>query len=305
MSGRYMSLKKKLEDGNFVILDGGVGTELEKRGVEMDASWCGSASMNTEVLKKIHLDYINSGAEVITANTYASSRLMLDAAGLGDKFEEINLKAIQSAREAREESGSDNILIAGSLSHRFPIADGDVKSNPAINVSQDKFFEVCLELSSLLAGNGCDFIMLEMMYHPDRIRSVFEAAKRVEKPIWAGFSLRRSESGEIVSLTDEVTVPFEELLAATDGYDFDVMGVMHTSVDLITDSVKILRQIHKGPVMVYPDSGGWLSPNWDFTSVIKPQEFKLKAKEWKNEGVQIIGGCCGLSPEHIKQLQYI
>ena len=305
MSGRYMNLKKKLEDGNFVILDGGVGTELEKRGVEMDASWCGSASMNTEVLKKIHLDYINSGAEVITTNTYASSRLMLDAAGLGDKFEEINLKAIQSAREAREESGNDNILIAGSLSHRFPIADGDVKSNPAINVSQDKFLEVCLELSSLLAGNGCDFIMLEMMYHPDRIKSVFEAAKRVNKPIWAGFSLRRSESGEIVSLTDEVTVPFEELLAATDGYDFDVMGVMHTSVDLITDSVKILRRIYKGPIMVYPDSGGWLSPNWDFTSVIKPQDFKLKAKEWKNEGVQIIGGCCGLSPDHIKLLQNI
>ena len=90
MSDRYMRLKNRLEDGDFVILDGGVGTELEKRGVEMDASWCGSASMNTDVLKKIHLDYINSGAEVITANTYASSRLMLDAAGLGDHFEAVS-----------------------------------------------------------------------------------------------------------------------------------------------------------------------------------------------------------------------
>ena len=126
MSDRYMRLKNRLRDGEFVILDGGVGTELEKRGVEMDASWCGSASMNTDVLKKIHLDYINSGAEVITANTYASSRLMLDAAGLGDHFEEINLKAMQAAREARKEAGNDHILIAGSLSHRFPIADGDL-----------------------------------------------------------------------------------------------------------------------------------------------------------------------------------
>ena len=54
MSDRYATLKKRLEDREFVILDGGVGTELEKRGVEMDASWCGSASINTEVLKKIH-----------------------------------------------------------------------------------------------------------------------------------------------------------------------------------------------------------------------------------------------------------
>ena len=305
MSDRYMRLKNRLEDGDFVILDGGVGTELEKRGVEMDASWCGSASMNTDVLKKIHLDYINSGAEVITANTYASSRLMLDAAGLGEHFEEINLKAIQAARQARKEAGNDNILIAGSLSHRFPIADGDVKSDPAIKVSSSKLLKTCLELSSLLAGNGCDLIILEMMYHPDRIKAVFDAANSVKKPVWAGFSLRRSESGKIVSLTDETTVPFEELLSVTEGYDFEVMGIMHTSVDLITDSVKILREVHKGPIMVYPDSGGWISPNWDFSRVIKPQDFKLKAKEWKNEGVQIIGGCCGLSPDHIKLLQDI
>ena len=55
MSDRYARLKKRLEDREFVILDGGVGTELEKRGVEMYASWCGSAAMNTDVLKKIHL----------------------------------------------------------------------------------------------------------------------------------------------------------------------------------------------------------------------------------------------------------
>ena len=125
MSDRYMRLKNRLEDGDFVILDGGVGTELEKRGVEMDASWCGSASMNTDVLKKIHLDYINSGAEVITANTYASSRLMLDAAGLGDHFEEINLKAIQAARQAREEAGTGDAGPAQEAETRAEAAAGD------------------------------------------------------------------------------------------------------------------------------------------------------------------------------------
>ena len=67
----------------------------------MDETWCGSASLNTQVLEQIHLDYINAGAEVITTNTYASSRLMLEAAGLADSFEEINSKAIFAAQQAK------------------------------------------------------------------------------------------------------------------------------------------------------------------------------------------------------------
>ena len=78
MSNRYLKIKEKIDRKELIILDGGVGTELQKRGIEMDGSWCGSASLNTEILKQIHLDYIEAGAEIITANTYASSRLMLE-----------------------------------------------------------------------------------------------------------------------------------------------------------------------------------------------------------------------------------
>ncbi len=71
MTNRYLRLKEKIDRNELVILDGGVGTELQKRGIEMDGSWCGTASLNTEILKQIHMDYINAGAEIITANTYS------------------------------------------------------------------------------------------------------------------------------------------------------------------------------------------------------------------------------------------
>ena len=90
METAYEAVKKKIDENDLIILDGGVGTELQFRGIEMDETWCGSASLNTQVLEQIHLDYINAGAEVITTNTYASSRSMLEAAGLADSFEEIN-----------------------------------------------------------------------------------------------------------------------------------------------------------------------------------------------------------------------
>ena len=302
VSTRYVRLMEHIEDGGRAVLDGGVGTELERRGVRMDGSWCGSASLNSEILTEIHLDYINSGSNIITANTYASNRIMLSAAGLDDHFNEINTRAVNSALSARKQSGNKDVLIAGSLSHRLPIADGDTKSNPNIKISTNNLYKCCVELASFLTDNGVDFILLEMMYDPKRMETVFKAAKETKAPIWAGFSLRRGANGKIVSLTDQAEIPFLDLIEIAQNYRIDVMGIMHTSVDLISEAVKILRSSYKGPVMVYPDSGGWLSPNWDFSTVISPEWFSQIGLSWFNQGVQIVGGCCGLSPDHIKAL---
>ena len=103
-----MSLYNRIFDstkrGNILILDGGTGTELEKRGVPMDpGAWCGLAALeHADILKRIHLDYIFSGADVITTNTYSSSRHMLELSGLGEKFVEINKKAVEAAHSAKE-----------------------------------------------------------------------------------------------------------------------------------------------------------------------------------------------------------
>ena len=303
-SSRYSKIRERLNQNELVILDGGVGTELQKRGIEMDESWCGTASRNTEILKQVHLDYIKAGAQVITTNTYASSRLLLDAAGFGNDFEAINLKAISAAKAARDEV-SDDILIAGSLSHRYPIAHGDIQSNATIQFEQTILQEATDEMANFLSENGCDLILLEMMYHPDRIQTVFESAKKTNKPIWAGFSTRRTENGDILSLTDSVDVPFREIVEIIKDYELDAVGIMHTDVNIVSDSIKIVREIYDGTILVYPDSGGWVSPNWIFDKVIKPNELKEKAAEWAKEGVQILGGCCGLSPEHIQAIAEI
>ena len=303
-SSRYSKIRERLNQNELVILDGGVGTELQKRGIEMDESWCGTASRNTEILKQVHLDYIKAGAQVITTNTYASSRLLLDAAGVGKDFEEINLKAISAAKAARDEV-SDDILIAGSLSHRYPIAHGDMQSNATIQFEQSVLQEATDEMANFLSENGCDLILLEMMYHPDRIQTVFESAKKTNKPIWAGFSTRLTENGDILSLTDSVDVPFREIVEIIKDYELDAVGIMHTDVNIVSDSIKIVREIYDGTILVYPDSGGWVSPNWIFDKVIKPHELKARAAEWAKEGVQILGGCCGLSPEHIQAVAEI
>ena len=100
----YIDIKRRLDAGEIVVLDGGTGTELQRRGAQMDPSaWCGPASLNnSELLTQVHLDYIDAGADVITANTFASSRLMLTPAGFADRVEEINRIAVEAALRARD-----------------------------------------------------------------------------------------------------------------------------------------------------------------------------------------------------------
>ena len=203
MENLYTKFEKRLRNDGILILDGGVGTELQKRGVEMDASWCGTASLHDEKLKGIHSDYIAAGCEIVTTNTYASSRLMLDAAELGEHFEEINSKAIKAAFAAREQATEIDILVAGSLSHRFPIKDGDTQSKTENSSLRSLFESSCQELADFLAVNGCDIIILEMMCHIDRMETVMEAAKQTGTPVWAGFSTSRGRDGEILSFMNK------------------------------------------------------------------------------------------------------
>ena len=75
MASRYLNIINKLNNNETVLLDGGIGTELEKRGIKMDATWSGSASLNTEILTNNNMDYNKAGSQIITTNTYPSPEL--------------------------------------------------------------------------------------------------------------------------------------------------------------------------------------------------------------------------------------
>lgn len=301
----YTLIENRLRRGDIVLLDGGTGTELEKRGAAMDpAAWCGPATLeNTDILEGIHRDYIAAGADIITANTYASSRLMLEAAGYANRFEEINRTAVAAAFRARDASGRRDVLVAGSLSQMCPMAADsdrpDLDREPPTEIMREAFHE----LATLLRDTGCDLILLEMMYYPHRIPLAFEAAVATGLPVWAGFSVRRDVDGNVVSFAPERSIPFDDLLRILDEVDVQAAGLMHSSADIIGEATSILRQKYRGPLLAYPDSGYFRMPHWQFEDVIEPGALVEFARAWVDEGVQIIGGCCGLSPKHIAALR--
>lgn len=305
VEARKQAMKKHLDGDTVLLLDGGIGTELERRGVPMSAqAWCGAAAAdNVDTLAAIHRDYLDAGADIVTANTYAGARHLLELDGFGDRFEEINRAALRAARQAIEDCGRPDALIAGSLSHRGPIIAGTARPQPLDGPGLRAMADALKELAGLLVREGCDVILLEMMYDPERMPLAFDAAAKTGLPVWAGFSARRGPDGRVLGFGPDSDVPLEEIVAILGEYDVAAAGVMHTPSDLVSDALRIVRGAFEGPLLAYPDSGYFKSPSWQFEDVIAPEELRRFAEGWIADGVRVVGGCCGLSPEHIAALR--
>ena len=169
--------------------------ELERRGVPMDhEAWSAPASLEyAAVLEAVHLDYIRAGSQIVTANTFSSSRPMLETAGYGERVEEVNRLAVESAQKARDASGIDEIAVAGSMSHWTKGHGGRERA------SDQKLADIFGEQASILKTSGAEVILLKMMYVPQRIEIVLNAAVETGLPVWLGFSARHSSGGEVVS----------------------------------------------------------------------------------------------------------
>ena len=301
----YQDIKRRLDAGEIIVLDGGTGTELQRRGAQMDPSaWCGPASLNnSELLTQVHLDYINAGADVITANTFASSRLMLTPAGYADRVEEINRIAVDAALRARDlataKSPRRKIAVAGSLSHMVPVAAGTAKVDQARVPTNDELAHAFGELANILKASGVDHIMLEMMYEPNRVPIALNAALATGLPVWFGMSARRTPDGRVVTFDQHQELPLETITKLIPKTGVDVAGVMHTGAEIIGETLAAIRKNFSGPMSAYPDSGYFEMPDWRFVDVIAPDRLEDFFSSWINLGAQLIGGCCGLTVDHI------
>jgi len=299
----YRDLKQNLDAGRIVILDGGTGSELQKRGADMDpAAWCGPATLaNEELLVEIHGDYIRAGADVITANSFASSRLMLSPAGYGDRMEEINRRAVEAALTARKGALAERgVMVAGSLSHMISVTEGTARFDPTLAPSDSEVADAFAEMAAILKASGVDFIILEMMYHPGRTALAIEAVRDTGLPVWFGLSARRAPDGRVLSFDHTQDLPVDDIACLIPADIVDVAGCMHTGPDMVGEALGAVRRHFDGPLMAYPDGGYFEMPDWRFVDVIDPARLEKFYREWIAAGVQVIGGCCGLTVDHIE-----
>jgi len=289
-------LDAKLAAGEVLIIDGPMGTELEARGVPMHGTaWSGAAiKTHPDAVRAAHADYIRAGARVIITNTFATGRHMLEPAGLGEDVAAMNRRAVEVAKEARDQAADAPVAIAGSI---CDWVSTDSKWRETQNLSAS-----LREQAELLATSGVDLIALEMCQAEVGSALAIQAALDTGLPVWLGLSCRKHpDTGRLVTF-DEPFMDFEDLAAKLADYDVSLINIMHSPIEDTANGLAVVKRHWSGPIGAYPESGYFIMPNWQFVEIIAPDDLVREAQTWVSGGVQVLGGCCGLGPRHIGAL---
>jgi S-methylmethionine-dependent homocysteine/selenocysteine methylase len=296
---RYEKIRQKLAAGKAIILDGGTGTDIQRRGAPMSGdTWCADVNLtHGDIVKEVHLDYIAQGADIITANTYATSPLTFSHIGRVADVNKIDAVAIAIAKQAA--LGTD-VCVAGSMSTMRPMQIGTDRNNLSVEWSKDDLRALFAMKAKGLKDGGVDLIMMEMMRDADYAVLACEAALATGIPVWIGIAVEKRDDGELTGFgrSDQLLKEMAPALAALKP---DVISIMHSSPEDTGPAIEILKNSWSGPIGAYPESGYFKSPDWLFTE-IAAADLVAAAKNWQQQGVTVFGGCCGIGPAHIKAL---
>ena len=290
-------LAERFSDPRPIILDGATSTELQRMGVPMSAdTWSGLAAItHPDVLRELHVEYLRAGAEVIIANTYAAAPQHVAAAGYGGRAREINVRSAELALEAREAAADGPAWVAGSLSLMAPGFHSAKRPSPLEHA------EGLRAQAEWLAEAGVDLLVLEMLRDIEWSTAAVDAALSVGLPVWSGFSCEVDESGVLMTQGKVgEPVPLEDALRAVTGRGEALVAVMHSEIDDTGPGLECARGVCEAPLGAWPNCGTIVPPNWQFENVATPEAFAGVAARWVEDGVKVIGGCCGLGPDHIR-----
>jgi len=283
------------ERSSILLLDGGMGSELERRGVDISLPlWAARALIDaTDAVRDVHLDYLRAGATAILTNTFRTHRRSLAKEGLGDQAEALTQTAVEIALGSREASGVD-AMILGSVA---PLED-------CYRPDEAPDGEVCRreheELIRTLIAGGVDLIWLETMCSAVESSAAVDAARECAPEKWGiSFCLSATEPGQLLDGT-----PIEAL--AHDLADAQFVGINCVAAHLLAQHVRHVRTVFGASMRIaaygnvgYADAdGGWVS-----TDAVAPSRFADYAMSWVDAGASMIGGCCGTSPATIAAMR--
>ena len=278
-------------NGELLLLDGATGTELNRRGVDTGLPMWSANALTTDaglnVLRQVHLDYLNAGADILTANTFRTHRRAL--AGKGHAARELTRRAVATAQEAVAEFGQP-AQVAGSVA---PLEDC---YRPDRVPPDDECRAEHSERIHHLVEAGVDLLLIETM---NSIREAVIAAKLATitgRPTWVSFVCDREGrilSGESVAVAAGVLLPL----------GVKALGVNCGPAHTLAKPLAELRAIcgPDFPLIAYGNIGyadeaqGWIN-----TDAVNPDSYLQYAQTWP---AQIVGGCCGTTPEHIRKLR--
>ena len=288
------------------IIDGAVGTEIQRRGVALHPSYWSALAHIThpDTVLEVHRDYLEAGATVVSANSFMAGRHVLEAGGVDD-FEAVNRAAMATALRARDEQGDADVLVAGTLSTLPPFDRADrLPLGPAI---RDNF----RRQARILAAAGADFLLAEMLLETESAAALLEACCETGRPVWAGVSASRDPATGLLrafrapdTLFNRPWEPLAKLIGTVAAHPIEALGIMHTSVPIMPDALEALAETWAGPMFAYASTGVSNRESWTFPDLAEPEAYAEAAAGWVAEHHLVaVGGCCGTGPAHVRALR--
>ncbi|HRJ58361.1 MAG TPA: bifunctional homocysteine S-methyltransferase/methylenetetrahydrofolate reductase [Anaerolineales bacterium] len=275
-----------------VLADGAMGTMLHARGVGFDKCFDELNLTNPAAVADIHREYIEAGAELIITNTFGANRYKLSKHGLQEDVAEINRAGVELAKRVVAASFRD-VLIAGDVG---PLG---VRIAPYGRVKLEEAREAFVEQIQALADAGADLIVIETMSDLYEIQEAIKAAKDVcPLPVIASVTFTRDDRTLLGDNPEKVA---HRLVAA----GADVIGVNCSGGP--SQLLRILKQMRQAE----PNAKFWVKPNAGWPEqvsgrIMYPADadyFGEYALQFRDAGANIVGGCCGTTPQHIAAMK--
>ena len=270
-----------------LLFDGAMGTMLMK---------AGQGSLKTpillnldepELVEDIHRQYYDAGADAVITNTFGGSPLKLSADGLQDQMDELNREAVRLTRQACPEGK----FVAGDIgpSGKMMQPLGDV----APEEMQENFFSQAEEL----IASGVDLIIIETMYSLEEALAAVQGVRKAgDILLLASMTYTKTKNGFFTVMGEDISRCVSELEEA----GADMMGANCTlnSTDTI-DLTAEIRAATDRPILIQPNAGKPVTSKGVTYYEQTPDEFAADAKKIREAGADMIGGCCGTTPEFI------
>lgn len=268
-----------------LIFDGAMGTVIYEKGVFLNNCYDELNITRPDLIREIHESYIEAGADVILTNTFGANRIKLEKFGLSDKVKEINKAGVDIARI------QDDIYVLASIGPN--LNSGEILTPENVNTITESFKEQI----SALSEAGVDGIMFETFFDIEELLLAAEIAKEFDLPVVASLTLNK-----------ELETPKGlNILSALKKLDecayVDVLG-LNCSIGphaMLSAVEKVIDKITK-PLVVQPNAGHPQKQDGRMIYLSTPEYFTSYSKNYINLGVAGVGGCCGTTPAHIKEM---
>jgi len=294
---------RNLQDGQTILLDGGMGQELAARGLETsDGLWSARALVDhPEAVVTVHRDFIIAGADVITANSYAATRRRLDSADIEDGFVRCNRAAGKLARQAADEADRE-VLVAGSL----PPIHGSYRPDRVRPLEE---IEPLYREQAVILAEYVDLFICETMSTAAEALAAARGAASTGLPVWVSWTVADDGSG---LLRSGETV--REAVESLDGVEVEALLFNCSMPESVEAALPALAE-HAGRAFgAYANGFSAIEAGFEVADganvqnrreELTPARYAEHARRWLDVGASIVGGCCEVGPAHIAELRRV